>query len=153
MLAARIAKPDCRDGFLLDGYPRTVPQAQFLDNLLRTRGLPCPTVVHLDVPAEAVVSRLSARRQCPVCKRIYNLRSQPPRQENTCDDDGAALACRDDDKEEVIRRRLQAYEELTGPVLRYYSASACRRVDGTLSPPDVSRQIVEVLDTSNAVGA
>ena len=146
MLAARLTKPDCQDGFLLDGYPRTVPQAQFLDNLLRTRGLPSPTIIHLDVPAEALVSRLSARRQCPLCWRIYNLRSQPPRQENVCDDDGTALACREDDKEEVIRQRLKAYQELTGPVIQYFAGEAYHRVDGTLTPVGVSRQIAAVLN-------
>jgi adenylate kinase len=148
ILAQRIAQPDCRHGFLLDGYPRTVPQAKFLTGLLECRGIPNPVVIHLDVPAEALVTRLAARRQCPACSRIYNLLSQPPRQTGICDADGATLICRDDDREEVIRRRLQAYEELTGPVLHYYASAVCYRVDGTRAPAEVSREIEIVLDQS-----
>jgi adenylate kinase len=146
MLAARIAQSDCRHGFLLDGYPRTVPQARFLSELLESRRLDAPTVIHLDVPAEALVARLTARRQCPTCKRIFNLISQPPQNPDACDDDGATLVCREDDREEVIRQRLQAYDQLTGPVLHYYAGAGCHRVDGTLAPEDVSRQIEVLLD-------
>ena len=148
MLAERIAKPDCRDGFLLDGYPRTVAQAEFLANLLRTRGLPAPIIIHLDVPADALVERLSTRRQCPVCSRIYNMRSQPPRCDGVCDADGAALVRRDDDKEEVIRERLKAYQELTGPVIRHFASASYHRIDGSLSPADVSRWIAGILNTN-----
>ena len=146
MLAARIAQSDCRHGFLLDGYPRTVPQARFLSELLESRRLDAPTVVHLDVPVEALVARLTARRQCPVCSRIFNVISQPPLRPGICDADGAALVCRADDKEEVIRQRLQAYEQLTGPVLHYYAGGGYRRVDGTLAPAEVSREIETLLD-------
>jgi adenylate kinase len=146
MLAARIALADCRHGFLLDGYPRTVPQAKFLGDLLGSRGLPAPEVIHLDVPAEALVARLTARRQCPNCKHIYNLISQPPRQPDICDADGAALVCREDDREEVIRQRLLAYDQLTGPVLEFYAGVECHRVDGTLAPAEVSRDIEMLLD-------
>jgi adenylate kinase len=152
MLAARIAQSDCRHGFLLDGYPRTAPQAQFLSDLLASRGLPTPELVHLDVPAESLVARLTARRQCPVCLHIYNLISQPPRLPGICDADGAALICREDDREEVIRRRLQAYDQLTGPVLEFYSGHSCHRVDGTLAPAEVSRGIEILLDQIVPVG-
>ena len=145
ILAQRIARPDCRRGFLLDGYPRTLPQAQFLGGLLRERRLPAPQIVHLDVPAGEVVSRLSARRQCPACKHIYNLIFQPPRRPGICDEDGATLVRREDDREEVIRHRLQEYEESTGPVLRYYSNADYFRVDGTRAAQAVSEEIEEAL--------
>jgi adenylate kinase len=103
-------------------------------------------VIHLDVPGEALITRLAARRQCPACSRIYNLLSQPPRRPGICDADGATLICREDDQEEVIRRRLQAYEELTGPVLKYYANAACSRLDGTRAPAEVSREIEILLD-------
>ena len=154
IVASRISKPDCANGFLLDGYPRTVPQAQNFAALLRERGLPDPIVIHLDVPAEALVARLTARRQCPKCLRIYNLLSQPPRTPGQCDDDGAGLVSRADDQEEVIRQRLCAYEALTGPILSWYSI--VHKLDGSL-PPNAVAQAAEriVLDASkaNAAGA
>ncbi len=145
ILSQRIAQPDCRRGFLLDGYPRTVPQAEFLGKLLRERGLASPYIIHLDVPPAEVIKRLSARRQCPTCRHIYNLLSQPPRQAGICDEDGAALVCREDDQEPVIRHRLQEYEASTGPVIEHYRGVDCFRLDGTRPPREVSEQIEEVL--------
>ncbi|HUP03778.1 MAG TPA: adenylate kinase [Bryobacteraceae bacterium] len=144
IVAGRIAQPDCANGFLLDGYPRTVPQAEAFDQLLRERGLPAPIVIHLDVSEDLLVARLTARRQCPVCRRIYNMISQPPRVAGRCDDDGAELITRDDDKEETIRQRLNAYHELTGPILDYYGESMVRRVDGGGSPKTVAKEIEQV---------
>jgi adenylate kinase len=142
IVAARIARPDCANGFLLDGYPRTLPQAMYLSALLQQRGLPDPIVIHLDVPDTVLVPRLTSRRQCPRCLRIYNLLSQPPRIAETCDDDGVALLTREDDKEAVIRQRLHAYQESTGPILKWYGESMVRRVDGG-APPKLVAQAVE----------
>ncbi len=141
IVAGRIAQSDCVNGFMLDGYPRTVPQAQYFDELLRQRGLSAPIVVHIDVPDEALVSRLTARRQCPTCKRIYNLLSQPPRISGRCDDDEADLITRSDDQEATIRQRLKAYNELTGPILKWYGPAVVRTVDGTRAPEEVTRAI------------
>jgi len=141
MVASRIARPDCAGGFLLDGYPRTVPQAEQFAALLRERGLPDPAVIHLDVAEDALVARLTARRQCPKCLRIYNLMWQPPRQTGRCDDDGEELLTREDDREAVIRQRLAAYRELTGPVLGWYGEAAVRTVDGALPPEAVTLAI------------
>ena len=141
IVANRVAKPDCANGFLLDGYPRTVPQAKYFDKLLRERGLPDPAVIHLDVAEDALVARLTARRQCPKCLRIYNLMWQPPRQTGRCDDDGEELLTREDDREAVIRQRLAAYRELTGPVLGWYGEAAVRTVDGALPPEAVTLAI------------
>lgn len=145
IVANRIAQPDCAGGFLLDGYPRTVPQAEMFAALLRERGLSEPVVIHLDVADSVLVARLTARRQCPQCKRIYNLISQPPLVPERCDDDGAALLTREDDKEAVIRQRLQAYEEQTGPILHFYGASLVRKVDGAAPPDQVAKAIAEAV--------
>src|SRR6185312_12227720 len=117
MVAERIARADCAAGFLLDGYPRTVAQARYFDEVLRSRRLAEPLVIHLDVAAEKLIARLTARRQCPACHRIYNLLTQPPAAEGVCDADGTVLITREDDREAVIRERLHAYGERTGPVL------------------------------------
>jgi adenylate kinase len=145
MVANRIAQPDCARGFLLDGYPRTVPQAEVFAKLLRERGLPDPVVIHLDVADSVLVARLTARRQCPQCKRIYNVISQPPRTAGRCDDDGAELMTRADDREEVIRQRLHAYEEQTGPILKYYGPALVRKVDGAAAPEQVAKAIAEAV--------
>lgn len=143
IVASRISKPACANGFLLDGYPRTVPQARFFSALLNTRGLPDPIVVHLDVADDALVARLTARRQCPECHRIYNLLSQPPLVAGQCDDCHAPLLIRDDDCEAVIRRRLAAYKELTGPILQWYGSSVVRTVDGGMAA-EMVRSAIEV---------
>ncbi len=147
IVANRIARPDCKEGFLLDGYPRTVPQAIWFSALLRDRRLPTPVVIHLDVPDEALVTRLTARRQCPQCKHIYNAVLQPPKVAGVCDVDGAALLTREDDREDVVRQRLRAYDELTGPILKWFGPSVVRSVDGT-RPADAVALTVErvVLD-------
>jgi len=141
IVASRTSRPDCADGFLLDGYPRTVPQARVFAALLSRRGLPDPIVIHMDVRDDSLVARLTARRQCPECRRIYNLLSQPPRIAGQCDDDHAPLLIRDDDNEAVIRRRLAAYKELTGPILEWYGASLVHTVDGDRAPEKVRAAI------------
>lgn len=148
IVASRTARPDCSNGFLLDGYPRTVPQARQLSALLQKRGLPDPIVVHLAVADDALVARLTARRQCPTCKRIYNLLSQRPCVDGVCDDDHAELLHRDDDSEPVIRRRLTAYKELTGPVLDWYGSSLVRTVDGAMAT-DAVRGAIEAAVTKS----
>jgi len=141
IVASRTARPDCVNGFLLDGYPRTVPQAIWFSALLRQRGLPEPVVMHIDVADEALVVRLTARRQCPACLQIYNAISIPPRVPGICDRDGALLITRDDDRPEVIRQRLRAYDQLTGPILKWYGPRLVRCVDGSQSPGEVRRAV------------
>lgn len=145
IVANRIARSDCAGGFMLDGYPRTVPQAIYFAGLLRERGLPEPVVIHLDVPDGALVVRLAARRQCPACQTIYNLVSQPPLVADKCDRDGTELICRADDTESVIRQRLAAYRELTGPILEWYGHARVHTVDGAMKPEEVERRIEEVV--------
>ena len=152
MVARRVGQPDCKDGFLLDGYPRTVPQAAVFADLLRSRGLPEPSVIHLDVPDELLVMRLCSRRQCPQCKRIYNLMSQPPKLAGICDGDGSPLLTREDDREEVIRDRILAYHRQTGPILRWYSSARVQRINGAMPPDQVARAVSNaVIEASLAV--
>jgi adenylate kinase len=144
MVANRIAQPDCARGFLLDGYPRTLPQAEYLALLLQQRRLRQPVAIHLDVAAGAIVARITSRRQCPSCSRIYNVLSQPPRTDGVCDDDGTALIRRQDDTEEVVVRRLKAYDEATGPVIRFYN-HASHRIDGARSVEEIWRDVESLL--------
>lgn len=145
MVVNRICKPDCLSGFLLDGYPRTKPQAEFFDGVLSAKGLPMPMVIHLEVRTETLVRRISTRRQCPTCSKIYNVVSQPPQTPDICDADGAALIVRQDDTEAVIRQRLKAYKEITGPVIAHYRGARYHRVNGDRPPEDVLRRIESLL--------
>jgi adenylate kinase len=153
VVASRIARPDCVNGFLLDGYPRTVPQARQFAALVRQRGLSDPIVIHLDVADDALVARLTARRQCPECRRIYNLQFQPPRIAGQCDDCHAPLLIRDDDSESVIRRRLVVYKERTGPILDWYGESAVVTVDGGESPTAVRSAVEAAVLSVHAAAA
>ena len=146
MVASRIARPDCAEGFLLDGYPRTVQQAQFLAAQLEQQGLPEPVVIHLHVPEEVLLERLTGRRQCPRCGRIYHETTRPPRRDGLCDQDGAELMTRPDDREAVIRQRFAAYHAVTDPVLEWYGATVVHRIDGTQEPALVSAAIEQVIE-------
>ncbi len=137
LVADRIAQPDCRRGFILDGYPRTLPQAAELERLLGERGYR-ELVIHLKVDYTKVIARIAGRRVCPVCGTLYSLTSNPPRQPDVCDRDGARLVVRDDDRESVIRERLEAYERLTRPLLDYYAGKGAVlfEVDGSDGTPE-----------------
>ncbi len=152
MVAGRIAEDDCIGGFLLDGYPRTVEQARFFTRLLDRRGLPDPMVIHLDVPDAALVTRVTARRQCPQCLRIYNLISQPPLVEGVCDGEGAELITRDDDCEATVVQRLRAYYGQTDPVLEWFGGTLLRRVDGSRPAADVAAEIERLVFRPVAAG-
>jgi len=147
MLAHRVSQPDCKNGFLLDGYPRTVDQADYLDRLICQRGLPKPIILHLDVPLDALMGRLTSRRQCPVCGTIYNLLHQPPRKAGLCDNDGTALVTRKDDQDDVVRERLRTYEAQTRPVLAHYQdRAAFYQIRGDRSPQYIFEAITGILE-------
>jgi adenylate kinase len=146
MLAQRIAQPDCESGFLLDGYPRTVQQAEYFDRLVAERGLPKPIILHLDVPLDALIGRMTSRRQCPKCGRIYNLLHQPPKKSGFCDDDGTPLDTRKDDQEDVVRERIRTYDELTRPVLANYQDRNYYQIRGDRSPSYIFEEITGILE-------
>lgn len=151
IVAERLDHADCRGGFVLDGFPRTVPQAQALDALLARRGQPLDAVVLIAVPAEDAVRRLGGRRVCPDCGTMFHVAFQPPRQAGRCDRCGGALAQREDDREETIRHRLDVYARETAPVLEHYrQRGLLRDVDGTGSREDVSRRISATLSAGAA---
>ncbi|MDQ7793433.1 MAG: adenylate kinase [bacterium] len=137
LIAERLGDPAATGGFVLDGFPRTVEQAQALDELMREQtGREIDAAVYLDAPEEELVRRSASRRVCRGCGANYNLISSPPRRESICDACGGGLYLRDDDREGTVRRRLAVYRDLTHPVTAYYDARGClRRVDG-LAPPD-----------------
>jgi adenylate kinase len=146
MLAKRVSQPDAERGFLLDGYPRTVEQAEFLDRLLDERRLSKPVILHLNVPMDALVGRLTSRRQCPCCGTIYNLLHQPPKKAGFCDKEGAALITRADDKEQVVKDRLKNYLDLSRPVLARYQDGDYHEIRGDRSPSYIFEEITGILE-------
>jgi adenylate kinase len=120
MVKDRLSRPDVAGGFILDGYPRTRAQAEYLDRLLQSLGQKIDRVVSYEVAEEVVVDRISGRRSCPRCGAVYHVSQNPPRQAGKCDREGADLTLRDDDRPENVERRLQEYEVKTEPLRRYY---------------------------------
>jgi adenylate kinase len=146
MVEERIGRPDCASGFVFDGFPRTIAQAQKLGELLARRGFGRPLVVHIDVPFDHLLRRLTGRRTCKVCGEIYNIYEKPPKAEGKCDKDGGELMLRADDREEVIRERLANYERQTRPLVEFYRAqSALVDVNGAASPAEVTRAVLKVV--------
>jgi adenylate kinase len=122
IMAARLQEPDCEQGFLLDGFPRTIPQAEALKGLLDKIGIKLDMAVNLDVPREVILDRLTTRRTCSNsdCQAIYNVKSNPPKQEGVCDKCGSPVIQRDDETEEAISKRLETYNEKTAPLVSFY---------------------------------
>lgn len=139
MMAQRLKEPDCNEGFLLDGFPRTVPQAEALDDLLDVMGLTLDAVILFSIGDEEVVTRLSGRRVCKECGAIYHISFHPPLREGTCDLCGGEVVQREDDKEQVVRNRLEVYRQQTAPLVEFY------RAKGLLFEVDASRSSEEVL--------
>jgi adenylate kinase len=150
LVRERILEPDCRAGLILDGYPRTVGQAEVLLKMMQNDGFR-PAVVHLVVDYEKIVARLSGRRQCPVCGTIYSLTSNPPKIAGKCDLDGSVLVTREDDKESVIRERLREYDLQTLPILKFFKDSGVLMFEvdsGGDSPERISEKIRTALCTA-----
>lgn len=148
MVADRLARPDCGPGFLLDGYPRTVPQACFLQDFLADSHWPAPAVIHLDVPREVLLDRVSFRRHCPRCGKIYNQRFSASRTPGYCDVDGAELSRRDDDDESVVLSRLDSYESMAAPLIAHYQAGNYHKIDGNRPPDDIWQDVERMIEAS-----
>ena len=142
----RIQQDDCKNGFVLDGFPRTIPQAEALDAALTKIGEKMDYAIDVDVPDENIVSRMSGRRACLDCGATYHIVSLPPKTEGKCDHCGSDLVLRDDDKPETVQKRLTVYHEQTQPLIDYYTkAGILKTVDGTVDINDVFAAIVEIL--------
>jgi len=145
----RIDEPDCKKGFILDGFPRTIPQAQFVDRMLQSKGRGNPLVINIRVDKEVLMKRLTGRLTCSVCGEIYNIHFNPPKKEGVCDKDGGKLLHRADDNEETIRQRLVAYEKQTSPLIDYYGAkSFLHEVEGDRDPGLIAGELVRFLESA-----
>lgn len=148
LVRERISRPDCRGGYILDGYPRNLAQARDIEAL--DPGRP-EVVIAIDVPAGEIVRRLAERRSCPDCGAVYNLFVRKPAREGVCDACRAALAVREDDRPEVVRERLRVYAEQTEPLLAYYAGKGTlRRVDGGRGVYETAEDVSKVLEAALA---
>ncbi len=147
ILLDRVAQPDCENGYVLDGFPRTIPQAEVLDSALTEMGDAIDFAINVDVPDENIVKRMGGRRACLSCGATYHIEHVPPKQEGICDVCGQPLVLRDDDKPETVLNRLKVYHDQTQPLIDFYSAKGVlRTVDGTVDMKDVFAAITAILD-------
>lgn len=148
VIAERLKEDDCADGFILDGFPRTVPQAEALNEGLEKTGHQLTAVLLIDAPDEDVVKRISGRRCCVKNGHVYNIHFDPPKREGVCDQDGSRLEQRDDDREDKVVRRLEVYREQTMPLIAFYDdRGLLRRFDGARSPSEVHDHIRATIAT------
>jgi adenylate kinase len=147
MVKDRLGRPDVQPGFILDGYPRTTAQAEYLEALLGSMGRKIDRVVSYEVAEELVVERISGRRSCPKCGAVFHVSANPPRQTGVCDKDGAALVQRDDDKPGNVKKRMQEYADKTWPLKRFYQERGLvAEVEGVGTPEGilaVTRAVLE----------
>lgn len=146
ILLDRVAQDDCKNGYVLDGFPRTIPQAEVLDEALTKLGDHIDYAIDVDVPDENIVRRMGGRRACLSCGATYHIEHVPPKKEGICDICGQELILRDDDKPETVQNRLSVYHEQTQPLIDFYQAKGVlRTVDGTADMKDVFEAIVAIL--------
>jgi adenylate kinase len=147
ILLDRVAADDCKNGYVLDGFPRTIPQADVLDKELTKLGDKVDFAINVDVPDENIVRRMSGRRACLKCGATYHIEHIPPKQEGICDKCGSELVQRDDDKPETVQNRLSVYHEQTQPLIDYYNKkNILKSVDGTKDMQEVFSDIVNILN-------
>ena len=146
LLMDRIAQADCKNGYILDGFPRTIPQAESLTRALAEKGEKLDYAVNVDVPDENIVNRMGGRRACLKCGATYHIAYAAPKAEGICDKCGAGLVLRDDDKPETVQKRLTVYHDQTQPLIEYYEAEKIlATVDGTQDMERVFQDIIAVL--------
>ena len=146
LVVDRVKQEDCKNGYVLDGFPRTIPQAEALDKALTDLGEKMDYAIDVDVPDENIVRRMSGRRACVGCGATYHLEYAPTKAEGICDVCGSELVLRDDDQPETVKNRLKVYHEQTQPLIEYYTGKGVlRTVDGTLPMEEVFDAIVKIL--------
>jgi adenylate kinase len=146
IVAERINEPDCKDGFILDGFPRTISQAQFVERILDAKGERRPLVLDIEVTEELLLKRLTGRRTCPTCGEIYNIYFNPPKVDGVCDKDGGKLLQRSDDNETSIRQRLEAYHKQTSPLIEYYRGQGVLlALNGDKEPEAIAKGLLDYL--------
>lgn len=147
ILLDRVAKDDCKNGYVLDGFPRTIPQANVLEDALTKLGDKIDYAVNVDVPDENIIRRMGGRRACLACGATYHIEHVPPKKEGICDKCGQELVLRDDDKPETVKNRLQVYKEQTQPLIDFYTErGVLHNVDGTKDMNEVFDAIVAILN-------
>ena len=146
ILLDRVAQDDCKNGYVLDGFPRTIPQAEVLDSELTKLGDHIDYAINVDVPDENIVKRMSGRRACLPCGATYHIEHVPPKKEGICDVCGSELVLRDDDKPETVKNRLNVYHEQTQPLIDFYTEKGVlKTVDGTVPMEEVFAAITAIL--------
>lgn len=149
LVEERLSKPDVEGGFVLDGFPRSLSQAEALDRILKQKGVILDVVLNVVASPYTIVSRLSLRRSCPKCGAVYHLKDMPPKEDEMCDECGSRLIQRDDDRVEIIRHRLEVYERQTFPILeRYEKVGKVKEISGELAIDQIPAEVRLVLEDS-----
>ena len=146
LIMDRFKEPDCANGYVLDGFPRTIPQAEALDKALNAQNESVDYAINVEVPDENIINRMSGRRSCKDCGAIFHVQYNPPKKENCCDVCGGELILRDDDKAETVKKRLDVYHEQTAPLIAHYKeAGSLHEIDGTQDIKVVFEEIKSIL--------